>query len=548
MAENPLLLNGFTSGWLQKFFDEPFDPLCVMLAMRSKLLLDAIDEMGKSYNLLRSIGYGWIDLGQIPGEEPGNPADYYPPVFDNPIIIAPPIIPSGPSQPGYVPPGPGQPGYVPPAPGPGQSGYVPPGPSNPAYWPPPAVPGTPDYGPPMPGQPGYVPPVNPLPPYVPPTPAPAPPPQPGPTPPPATPPPPGGAGGGAIGPSGAGVTGGPSGVRPARWSPQGGHGGGNSDNPSGAMSPPWGFGGIDDIGGPGRVGGAGHEGAGIDCCRDNTDPSSNVTIGYATLLMACGELQNLLVIGANPICDEADYEWLLYSEQGSLSAASGTDIFYTAPAGGVDCESPVQIGLFCNGVLVDSITIVIKSCPASVSIGFTTHQLQVDGAQTLTAVPDAPACGVTTYDWAITAGAGTLDSPTGSSVTYTAPHTNANCAGNPTITLSCGGIHKDTLKLAVNAYTANSVGQLFLATTPICAARTADTCGCTRLCPGFNCDGSSLNPTNRCYAGFEGAELLCTASYPPRVCNPSCTPVVSMKDNRTTLQKTNGCCPYQAMV
>ena len=131
-------MKGFTSGWLQKFFLQPFDPLCIMLAMRTKLLLDLIDELGHSYNLLRSIGYGWIDWGDIPGEEPGDPGSYYPPAIDYPIVITPP----GPGQPGYVPPG--APGYVPP--GPGQPGYI-----KPLPW-------QPGYVPPGPGEPGYVPP------------------------------------------------------------------------------------------------------------------------------------------------------------------------------------------------------------------------------------------------------------------------------------------------------------------------------------------------------------------------------------------------------
>jgi len=103
MPDYPLLKKGLTTGWLQRFFNEPFDPICVMLAMRTKLLLDIIDEMGHSYNLLRAIGFGWIDWGEIPSELPGEPGDYYPPEIDNPIIVTP--------QPGA--PGPGEPGYIP---------------------------------------------------------------------------------------------------------------------------------------------------------------------------------------------------------------------------------------------------------------------------------------------------------------------------------------------------------------------------------------------------------------------------------------------------
>ena len=139
--EFPLLQRGFTSGWINRFILEPFDPLCVMLAMRAKAMLDLVDEEGHSYNLIRKLGFGFIDFGEIPGEEPGDPGDYYPPEIDNPIdypdIPTPPV--PGPGEPGYVEPMPGDPGYVPP--GPGEPGYVP-GPGEPGYTEPGTTPGT----------------------------------------------------------------------------------------------------------------------------------------------------------------------------------------------------------------------------------------------------------------------------------------------------------------------------------------------------------------------------------------------------------------------
>ncbi|MDD2777561.1 MAG: hypothetical protein PHI16_01520 [Methanocellales archaeon] len=53
--------------------------------MRVKLMLDVIDELGHSYNLMRALGYGFIDLGDLTDEPPGDPGDYYPPALDNPI-------------------------------------------------------------------------------------------------------------------------------------------------------------------------------------------------------------------------------------------------------------------------------------------------------------------------------------------------------------------------------------------------------------------------------------------------------------------------------
>ena len=101
--ENPALLEGLRTFWLHRFFMVPFDPLCIMLAMRAKLILDLVDELGHSYNLLRSLKWGWIDFGDIPDEYPGDPGDYYDPAFDNPIL------PPG----GYTPPGTGEPGAWP---------------------------------------------------------------------------------------------------------------------------------------------------------------------------------------------------------------------------------------------------------------------------------------------------------------------------------------------------------------------------------------------------------------------------------------------------
>jgi len=138
---NPLLLKGFTSGWIPRFINEPFDPLCVMLAMRCKAMLDLVDQEGHSYNLIRKLGFGFIDFGEVPDEEPGDPGAYYPPEIDNPIDYPDIPTPPGPDpgEPGYMEPMPGEPGYIPP--GPGDPGYMP-GPGEPGYITPGTTPGT----------------------------------------------------------------------------------------------------------------------------------------------------------------------------------------------------------------------------------------------------------------------------------------------------------------------------------------------------------------------------------------------------------------------
>lgn len=478
MPKNPLLLKGFTSGWLQKFFNEPFDPLCIMLAMRSRLLLDAIDEMGKSYNLLRSISYGWVDLGEVPGEEPGNPADYYPPGLEAPIIITPPA----PGEPGYVPPTPGEPGYVPP--GPGEPGYVPPGPGEPGYIPP--APGEPGYVPPGPGEPGYV--------------------------------PPGGVG--AIP----------------------GYGGGGVGGTTGAMAPPWGLSPT-----PGDLGGRAGGGAGYggwNCCLDKDDPESYVHIGYVTLEMNCGDSQGLTVAGYKDGCLSADYTWAITQGSGSLDTSVEFMATYAAPAGGEACESPVAINLYCFGDLRSTIIITLNACPAAAHIDYADQQMLIDEEQTLSAGIDTPGCGTPVFDWAITAGGGTLSVSQGASTIYQAPHTNAECANNPTIELSCNGTLLDTLQIAVNASASYGVAALecITHTCPPCPT-SSGYCGCCRRT--FRCWGAPIP---------NGSTTMCTCKWPYQgkenwyagTCAANGY-IDGFNDRRTPQLKTGGCCPAQLL-
>jgi hypothetical protein len=85
-------------------------------------------------------------------------------------------------------------------------------------------------------------------------------------------------------------------------------------------------------------------------------------------------------------------------------------------------------------------------------IGYTTLQMSTGGTQTLTVTGSTGG----TYTWATTSGS--ISPSEGTSVTFTAPATNANCSSNPTITLTCGGNIVDTVQIAVNAYTDFGVG------------------------------------------------------------------------------------------
>ncbi len=434
MAKYPLLYKGLTTGWIQKFFLEPFDPICIMLAMRTKLLLDVIDEMGHSFNLLRSLQLGWIDFGVIPGETPGDPSTYYPPEFLNPIVL------------------------------------------------------TPQPDAPRPGQPGYVPQTAP-----------------------------------------------PPGAAPI-------YGGGPGANSTGSMISPWGFGlGPDDLGG--RAGGGGGFAA-WNCCLDKDNPESYVHIGYNTLKMNCGENQGLTVTGYKEGCLSAAYTWDISQGSGSLDTSVEFMATYTAPAGGAGCESPVVINLYCYEALVSSIIIVLNPCPAAGHINYTTQQMAIDEAQTLNAAADTPGCGTPVFNWAITAGGGSLSVTQGAATVYTAPHTNAGCANNPIIQLSCGDTVLDTLQIAVNASADGGVAvrECITHTCPPCPTQSGY-CGCCRR--DFRCWGALIP---------NGSTTMCICMWPyaggENWSAGTCVEngwIDGFKDMRTEAMIAGGCCPAQLL-
>ena len=82
-------------------------------------------------------------------------------------------------------------------------------------------------------------------------------------------------------------------------------------------------------------------------------------------------------------------------------------------------------------------------------IGYTTLQMSTGGTQTLTVTGSTGG----TYTWATTSGS--ISPSEGTSVTFTAPATNANCSSNPTITLTCDRSVVDTITIAVNQVTSS---------------------------------------------------------------------------------------------
>ena len=188
----------------------------------------------------------------------------------------------------------------------------------------------------------------------------------------------------------------------------------------------------------------------------------------------------------------------------------------------------------------------IYANPAPV-IGYTTQAMTCLGTQTLTASGGAGG----PYTWVLAAGGGTLNPTVGDSVLYTAPVSNPFCNNNPSIyIIDACGTHSATLQIAVNCnlgYPASNAAQVYTSDDIICQPYQADTCACTRRAHTYNCSGELLS-SPMAGAGHCGAILLCTQSYPPRVCNSTCVPVNDVADLRTGGNApSTGCCPPQLL-
>ena len=508
------LLAGFTDGWIPRFFEEPFDPVNVMLAMRSKLLLEVVDELGHSYDLMKMLRLGFCPDEDMEGWPPGGEDDTMPPGIEDPVIPppatdpdAPWAEPPAPGEPGYEPPEPGEPGYIPPSPGepgseppaPGEPGYVPPAPGEPGYTPPAPGPGEPGYTPPAPGpgEPGYAPPGPGEPGYAPPGPA-----EPG------------------TGDPGTGEpgTGGPG---PGPGGPGEGPGAGPGSGFFGGVGPGYGgsYGGFSDpfgpTGGGGRSPGAPAGGGGaVDCCAD--DDGDPVTIYYEKGVLDCSETIDMYLYNLAVPCDVDHYEFVLAAGGGTLNLdEDGFLESYTAPATNPGGVNDPTIQLFCEDELYHEFTLtIVDPCTGEggvvPSIGYTTLGMQVNEVQTLTATP--PLADGSLLTWAITAGGGSLSSAHGNSVDYTAPAANAFCLDNPTITLSCGGEVIDTISLAVNAWT----GAQYAYRQKECQVEGSCSEGVTFQCAlvvGFNykCTGVKITPQICATetAGCTGATCCC---------------------------------------
>lgn len=165
------------------------------------------------------------------------------------------------------------------------------------------------------------------------------------------------------------------------------------------------------------------------------------------------------------------------------------------------------------------------------------------------------------YTWSTTSGS--LNPTTGTSVTFTAPATNPNCANNATISLSCGGSVVSHVDIAINAYTASNVGKFWHYNGIITP------CWCSGVVPNricyaegsgyrqiINCDGSSsqTNASAQGSSALQGDESeACAAAEAMAKAATGNTLELGVNswetwyDYRDASQKALGCCPSQLM-
>lgn len=213
--------------------------------------------------------------------------------------------------------------------------------------------------------------------------------------------------------------------------------------------------------------------------------------------------------------------------------ANGKNVISTVDFG-TCCPTTKACNGKCNG------------CPAP-TIGYTSQQMSCGGTQTLTHTGGGAGG---KYTWAVDFG--TLSTPIGASVIYTAPAANAGCAYNPTITLTdcCG--HQGTLKLgvscvvwvqaAIRVFVFNPNGD------PGCVYHYAKYIDCSGnegtgvFCCRDGCGNPDCNTINCC-----GNPDVCGKPLPCSDVRLGFDCSTRVVDIRTQPMKDAGCCPVQLL-
>jgi hypothetical protein len=230
---------------------------------------------------------------------------------------------------------------------------------------------------------------------------------------------------------------------------------------------------------------------------------------------------------------------------------SGT---YTAPNVLVDTEDTISVHPFMGDDSAATcaerkIKIKVAGCGTAVPSP-TSLQMPVSTTQQLT-VANAVVGAV--YSWVITAGGGSFSNETPTTIDYTSPATNVNCANNTTIELRRGASVCGTVRIAIHAG-GDTEPALYVPQGPYCGSSfnwysLQDT-------KSYGCDGAykaiQVNTCGSCYG------QSCTHPTPDcvsvlDVCtncgNYGGVPIActGTTDVRSAARKTAGCCPIQLM-
>ncbi len=104
-----------------------------------------------------------------------------------------------------------------------------------------------------------------------------------------------------------------------------------------------------------------HGGIRINQCSDDDCIScdcTDITISYTTQQMAVDEVQTLTVTNGTADCT---YDWAIDSGGGSLSAATGLSVDYTAPSSNAECAENSIISLSVEGNVCDTLALAINA-------------------------------------------------------------------------------------------------------------------------------------------------------------------------------------------
>ena len=262
-----------------------------------------------------------------------------------------------------------------------------------------------------------------------------------------------------------------------------------------------------------------------------------LTMGYTKTDMVVDEQQTLYVKDSNGDTVACPITTWTLSGAGSISESLGPTTVYTAPSYSEAGSDTATITLWCGGAVKDTLVISIAhSCDCLDTIQYTSLQMSVGQQQTLSASgAQSDEC----YSWAITSGGGSLSAATGKSVVYTAPSTNANCANNPTITLTCGGSVVDTVEFAVNQVPNNYAAYEFNGE---CEQ------GCRQVGVGYWCEyyyqylKTKYTCNGSIYSG-PTVTVIGTSSVGCQYANyPACTNLKANCENTTYCIAAGGCC------